>query len=143
MKTNLLSVEWWKAAVVRALRTALVIVVPYVPMVLEENLALVALSAAGFGFITSILTSLFGIPEADGSTVFWGYALFERVVKTAAQALVTAFGTATVFAEIDWNMVWPAVVTAVIGSLLLGVLKSLPETEEAKAKAAAKVEAAN
>lgn len=133
MKTTLFSAVWWKAALARALRTALVIVIPYVPMILDQNLALVAVSAAGFGFLTSILTSLFGIPEADGSTVPWAYALFERVVKTAAQALVTAFGTATIFAEVDWSMVWPAVVTAVIGSLLLGVLNALPEAEKVEA----------
>ena len=129
MKSNLISAVWWKAALIRAIRTALVIAVPYVPVMLDANMLLIALSAASFGFVSSLLTSLFGLPEVDGVSVPWYVGLLERVVKTAAQALLAAFGTATLFTEVDWSYVWPAVATAVLGSLLLGVLKTLPESE--------------
>lgn len=130
VQSNLASGVWWKAALMRALRTALVIAIPYAPVILDQNLALLAVSAAGFGFLTSILTSLFGIPEAVGKIVPWYWALLERVVKTAAQALLTAFGTATMFSEVSWDLVLPVVLTSVLGSLLLGVLNSLPEAED-------------
>lgn len=128
--SNLLSGAWWKAAVIRALRTALVIAVPYAPTVLYDGTYLLVLSAAGFGAVSSFATSLFGIAEATPGKVHWTFAIFERVVKTAAQALLTAFGTATVFADVDWTLVPALVGSSVLGSLLLGVIGSLPEAEE-------------
>jgi hypothetical protein len=127
--SSLVTIVWWKAALFRALRTAGVIATPYVPTVLYDNSWIIVGSAAGFGFVTSILTSLFGIPESDGTTVTWWFGLTERVVKTAAQALLTAFGTATMFEQVNWESVPAIVGTAVLGSLLLGVLKVLPESE--------------
>lgn len=127
--SNLTSLEWWKAAVIRALRTALVIAVPYAPVVLYDGSWLLLFSSAGFGALTSLLTSLFGIAETEGKSVQWYWAVFERVVKTAAQALLTAFGTATLFSDVDWNAVPALVGSAVLGSLLLAVLKQLPEAD--------------
>lgn len=125
--SNLTSLVWWKAAGTRALRTALVILVPYAPTVLHDGNYLLVLSAAGFGAVTSILTSLFGISETSGTPVSWYWAVFERSIKTAAQALLTAFGTATVFGAIHWSEVPALVGSAVLGTILLTVLKSLPE----------------
>jgi hypothetical protein len=85
------------------------------------------------------VTSLFGIPESDGTKVTWWFGLTERVVKTAAQALLTAFGTATLFEDVIWENVPAIVGTAVLGSLLLGVLKVLPESEIPLAQVAAPV----
>lgn len=127
--SNLTSVLWWKAAVNRALRTALVILIPYAPTVLYDGNYLIVLSAAGFGAVTSLLTSLLGIAEASGKSVSWYWAVFERAVKTAGQSLLTAFGTATMFAEVDWSAAPALVGSAVLGSVLLAVLKSLPEAE--------------
>jgi len=126
------STDWWKAAAIRALRTALIIAIPYVPTVIADNAWFLLLSAAGFGAVTSIATSLFGIAEAAGKVIPWWQALLERVIKTAAQALLTAFGTATLFSEVDWTQVLPIVATAVLGSLLAGVLGTLPETQPAQ-----------
>jgi hypothetical protein len=127
--SNLKSVLWWKAAVNRALRTALVILIPYAPTVLYDGNYLIVLSAAGFGAVTSLLTSLLGIAEASGKSVSWYWAVFERAVKTAGQSLLTAFGTATMFAEVDWSAAPALVGSAVLGSVLLAVLKSLPEAD--------------
>lgn len=126
----LTSLAWWKAAGIRALRTALVVLVPYVPVIFVSGDYLIALSAAGFAAVASLLTSLFGIAEVEGQTVPWYWAILERVVKTTAQALLTAFGTATLFEQVDWSTVPALVGTAVLGSLLLGVLKTLPETTQ-------------
>ncbi len=127
--SNLTSRAWWKAAFFRALRTAIVIAIPYSPTVLYDNSWVILASTAGFGALTSFVTSFFGIAESDGKSVSWYWAVFERVVKTASQALLTAFGTATMFAEVDWSAVPALVGSAVLGSLLLAVLKQLPEAD--------------
>lgn len=137
--STLTSLAWWKAAAIRALRTALVILTPYVPVILTEGNYLLALSAAGFGAVSSFVTSLFGIAETEGKVVPWYWAITERVVKTAAQALLVAFGTATLFSEVDWSAVPAIVGTAVLGSLLLGVLKTLPESTQPLAPATVNV----
>lgn len=133
--SSLTSPVWWKAAAFRALRTALVIAVPYAPTVLYDGDWLLLLSSASFGALTSFVTSLFGIAESEGTSVSWYWAVFERVVKTAAQSLLTAFGTATLFSEVDWSAVPALVGSAVLGSLLLAVLKQLPEAEQPLAAA--------
>lgn len=140
---SLFTLVWWKAAFFRGLRTAAVIATPYAPTVLYDQNWLVLGSAAGFGFVASIVTSLFGIPESDGTKVTWWFGLTERVVKTAAQALLTAFGTATLFEDVVWENVPAIVGTAVLGSLLLGVLKVLPESEIPLVQVAAPVTIVN
>lgn len=129
----LTSSTWWSAAAKRALRTALVVALPYATVVLYNGEWLVLASSAAFAFLTSILTSLFGITEAEGGTVSWQWAILERTIKTAAQALLTAFGTATMFSEVSWETVPAFVGSAVIGTLLLAVLKQLPESEAPEA----------
>lgn len=137
--SNLTSLAWWKAAGIRAIRTAAVILTPYVPVIFATGDVWVAVSAAGFGAVASLLTSLFGIAEVDGKVVPWYWATLERVVKTTAQALLTAFGTATLFEQVDWNAVPALVGTAVLGSLLLAVLKTLPEANDPLAPATVQV----
>lgn len=136
MQSTILSGAWWKAAVMRALRTAAVIATPYVPTVLYEGNYLIVLSAAGFGAVSSLLTSLFGIPENSDQTVSWYWALGERVIKTTAQALLTLFGTATLFQDVNWAEAPQLVGTAILGSLLLAFMKGLPEVPEPPAKPA-------
>lgn len=126
---NLKSKVWWRAAGMRALRTALVIATPYVPIVVQSNDWALLAGVASFGALTSLLTSLAGIAEADGMEVPWFWAILERVVKTAAQALITAFGSATMFSQVDWSTIPALTITAVLGSLFLAVLKQLPESE--------------
>lgn len=127
MKNTILSGVWWKASVMRALRTAAVIATPYVPTVLYDGNYLIVLSAAGFGAVSSILTSLFGIPETTDGSVSWYWALGERVIKTTAQALLVLFGTATLFQDVAWVEAPQLVGTAILGSLLLAFMKGLPE----------------
>lgn len=127
---QLLTWLFWKNALVRATRTALVIAIPYFGGVLIIQIPwLVVLSAAGFGFVLSIITSLAGLVEAGGGQVSWWYAILERITKTAAQALVTAVGTATLFEQVDWSLAFQAAGVAAIGSLLLGFLTKLPEAD--------------
>lgn len=132
---KLASIIWWKAATVRALRTALVLAIPYVPVSYLGDVPYVTLaSAAGLGVILSYLTSLAGIAEADGTTQPWYYAIASRVIRTVAQALIAGVGTAVLITEVDWNSLWALALTSGFGSLLLAVLSQLPEADEPVAK---------
>jgi len=126
---NLTSGVWWKAVLFRILRTAGVIAAPYVPTILYTQDWAVLGSVVGFAALGSFLTSLAGIAEAAGKTVSWGWAFAERAIKTAAQALLTYFGTAAVFQDVDWGNALPFVGTAVLGSLLIAAMGFLPETD--------------
>jgi len=126
---NLTSAAWWKAAMFRALRTVLVIATPYVPTVLYDGNYLIVASAALFGGVSSIITSLFGIAETSDKSVSWYWALAERVIKTTAQALLVLFGTATMFQDVAWAEAPQLIGTAILGSLLLAFMKGMPESD--------------
>src|SRR6188472_3595228 len=111
--------DWWKAALARAARTAAVVAVPYVPLTLEGQAYILLLSAAGMGAILSLLTSLTGLAEVEGNEQPWYFSLLSRVVKTVAQAVIAAFGTAALFTEVDWSAIPALVVSAAIGSALI------------------------
>lgn len=134
---NLTSGVWWKAVFFRMLRTAGVIVAPYIPTILYTQDWLIVASVVGFAVLGSFLTSLAGLAESEGKTVVWYYALFERAIKTAAQAILTFIGTATMFQDVAWGDALPFVGTAVLGSLLIAVMGFLPETDEKRPLAVA------
>lgn len=133
---NLISAVWWKAAGWRALRTVLVVLTPYAPTVLYDGNYLIALNVSLFAGLASLVTSLFGIAETTDQSVSWLWGLTERVVKTAAQALLTLFGTATMFQEVAWSQAPQLIGTAVLGSLLIAFLKGIPEAPIPAASAA-------
>lgn len=120
--------SWWRAALIRAIRTGLVIAVPYFGGSLLEAIPwLTIASAAGFGALASLLTSIAGIAEAEGAEVSWWYAVLERVVKSFVQALAVGIGQASLFEQVEWSVVLQASVIAAIGSLLLAFITKLPE----------------
>jgi len=59
----------------------------------------------------------------------WLKAATIRAIKTAAQAAIGAIGAATVFAEVDWQVVGGTVLLATILSYLTS-LAGLPEVKE-------------
>ena len=59
---------WWKAALVRAVRTFAEAMLAYIgtgAVVLGDVNWLAAVSAGGFGFVTAILLALTGLPEVE------------------------------------------------------------------------------
>jgi len=61
-----MTVEFWKAALIRAIRTFAEAMLAYIgtgAAVLGDVNWLAALSAGGFGFVTAILLALTGLPE--------------------------------------------------------------------------------
>lgn len=120
--------DWWKNSLYRALRTAIAVSVVYIPSTLGDDIPYVTIGlAAAFGFLISFLTSLAGIPEADGTKRSEWLALLDRVVRTVAQAAIVACGTASLISEVDWGMVGTYAISAGVASLLLGLLTVLPE----------------
>jgi len=127
MKT-ITTAAWWKAAVLRAVYTALAIALPYLGGALITAVPwLTILSAGVLGFITSILTSLAGLPEADGVDLPWWLAAVERVGKTFAQALLSGFVGATLLTDVAWSTVLQAAAIAALTSLVRLILATLPQ----------------
>lgn len=132
LSSPLFTLAWWKAAGVRALRTAVTIAIPYVgTAVLFSGVPWLSIaSAAGLGFLASLITSLGGLPEASGKTVPVWLALLERTTKTVAQGIVVGIGNAVLFTDVHWSTILQAALISGLGSLLLGVLGFLPEAED-------------
>jgi ElaB/YqjD/DUF883 family membrane-anchored ribosome-binding protein len=127
MKT-ITSAAWWKAALLRALYTALSIAVPYLGGALIKDIPWVTIAlTAAMGFVASLATSLAGIPEAEGVDLPWWLAAVERVVKTFAQALVSGFVGATLITDVPWTAVLQAAAIAALVSLLRLILATLPK----------------
>ena len=60
--------KWWKAALIRAVRTFAEAMLAYIgtgAAVLGDVNWIAALSAGGFGFVTAILLALTGLPEVE------------------------------------------------------------------------------
>jgi hypothetical protein len=127
---QLLTWLYWRNVLIRATRTGIAVAIPYLGGVLLVDIPwLVVANAAAFGFVLSVLTNLTGLVEAGGGQVSWWYAILERVAKTAAQALVTAVGTATLFEQVDWNIALQSAGGAMLITLLLGFITKLPEAD--------------
>ena len=127
-----LSGAWWRAASVRALRTALIVATAYTPAVYTEVAPwLMLLSAAVIAGALSFLTSLAGLAEVNHVNVPWPIAVAIRVIKTVAQALTSGVLANVIFIQdIRWDLVLATTIASGFGSLLLGALKTLPETED-------------
>ena len=64
--------EWWKAALIRAIRTFAEAALAYIgtgAMVLGDVNWMAVLSAGAFGFVTAILLALTGLPEVTKEPV--------------------------------------------------------------------------
>jgi len=126
LTSELTSSSWWKDAFKRALYTAIAVAVPYLGATLVVEVPWLTVgSVAALGFITSILTSLAGLPESAGVDLPWWLAALERVGKTFAQAMLSGFVGATLLSDIEWGAVLQASLLAAFVSLLRLVLATL------------------
>ncbi|MBW9093094.1 hypothetical protein JNB62_05315 [Microbacterium jejuense] len=127
MKSNLTNPLWWRDAALRGLYTALAIALPYLGGALVTAVPwLTILLAGGLGFVTSLATSLAGLPEVAGVNLPWWLAAVERVVKTFAQALLSGFIGATLLTDVPWTTVLQAAFLAALASLVRLILATLP-----------------
>lgn len=123
---TILTREWWKAAGLRALRTAGALAVPYLGGSLLGAVPwLTILSAAALGAVLSLLTSLVGIPSSNNAPLW--VTLLEKSVKTFAQALVTGIGNAVLFQVVDWSVIVQTAAIATLVTVLLVVVGTVPD----------------
>lgn len=127
---NITSSIWWKAAGLRAARTALVVALPYIPITYLGNIPYITIGlVCGLAIVLSFLTSLTGISEVSGVPRPWWYAVLSRVIKTVAQAAITGIGAAVLITDVQWDSLLQFALTAGFGSLVLALLGTLPEAE--------------
>ncbi len=125
--TYLASAVWWKAALLRALSTAVAVAVPYLGGSLLADVPWVTIVSAGvLGALASLVTSLAGLPEVEGATLPWWQSAAERAVKTFAQALAAGFVGATLLTDVAWSTVLQAAALSTLVTLLRYVLATLP-----------------
>jgi hypothetical protein len=132
---------WWKAALLRAVYTAIAIAIPYIAAVQFADVPwLMAASAATVGAILSFATSLFGLPESEGVDLPWWLAALERVAKTFGQSLAAGLTGAVLLSDVDWSVVLQAALGAAFISLLRLILATLPADPTPAAVALAQTE---
>lgn len=121
---------WLRLAGARALRTALVTLVPLLPFLLAGDDVGATLSTIAMAGVLSLVTSLAGLPENTGRHVTWWYATAVRAVKTFGQVLAAQLAVAVILTDVDWAVaLWSAFGSA-CGTVLLAAIARLPEVEE-------------
>ncbi len=120
-------IPWLKAAGARALRTALVTLLPLLPMLMvgvdvDRTISTVLMAA-----IASLITSLAGLRELQGRRVRWWQATAVRAAKTFGQVLAANIGTALLVTDVPWAAVVWSAFGAAAGTVLLAVIAVLPE----------------
>lgn len=127
------SVSWFKAASIRAGKTAIYVAIPFFAAVVTfgqlnwPTLLGTIVLAVILSYVTSAIA---GLPEVAGKTVPTWLALAERFVKTFAQALLAGVGSATLFQDVHWSAILQASVLSAIASLLTGLVTNLPDTAD-------------
>lgn len=126
---------WLKAAVIRAVKTAAQTAVSLIgttAMIGSVNWVQVA-SAAGLSAIVSILLSIKGLPEVEGTTgIVWLKAAGMRALKTMAEAASGSIGSCLTIGSVDWRVVVSVTLLAGVLSLLTS-LAGLPEVDSENA----------
>ncbi len=132
----LFTLAFWRAAGLRALRTALVTLVPLTPVltgsgVTGDDVARVT-STVALAVVLSLATSWWALPEHDAAAPSWWAAAGERAVRSFGQVLVAGIGTTVLVTDVAWSSLVLSAIGAGIGSLLLAAIGTLPETTPAK-----------
>ncbi len=128
--SNITSVTWWKAALIRAVYTAVEVAVPYLlgVTVLTAVPWPTVGSVAVLAFVASLVTSLGGVPEASGTNVPWWLSATERTAKTFFQSVASGLVGATLLSDVAWRSVLDAALLSAGIALLRLILATLPTT---------------
>jgi hypothetical protein len=126
----LINRAWWFAAGQRALRTALVVLLPFLPAILraDPTAVLAAVSTVALAVVLSLATSLRSLPELDGVTRPWWASALDRAARTFAQTLIAGIPAVTLIQDIPWTVLLTQALASALGSVILAAIAALPET---------------
>jgi hypothetical protein len=125
---------FWEATFYRVARTFLTTLLSFVTVAggINEVNWTPALSASALAGVLSALTALIDLPEAGGKVYPKLVALLIRSGKSFVQALLAFIPTAAVFlTDVDWQQGVKVAAGAALGSLILGLISVLPESNPA------------
>ena len=127
--SELTSPTWWKVATRRVLYTVIAVALPYFGASLLVDVPWTVIgSVAGLAAITSLVTSLAGLPaRAD---VPWWLSALERTLKTFFQGLTAGLVGASLLSDVAWTSVLQAAVLSAQVSLLRFILATLGDPAE-------------
>src|SRR5690606_31029421 len=124
----LTSPSFWFAALQRAARTALTFFFPFIPAALAGDYGPGLLTAALGGVISLLKSAVATPPEVTGNALPWWQATLHRVLWSFSQGLLAGVGTASLLTEVDWDAAIQVAVAGAVGSFVLALISSLPET---------------
>lgn len=129
MLERITSLSWWEAAGQRAAYTSLAALLPLVMLLVAGQVDVIdVLLTVALALVASLATSLAGLPELTDRTVPAWLAVLTRVVKTAAQVLVSALTGAVLLTDLDWPTIGTAVAGAALTTLVRALMTYLPES---------------
>jgi len=125
----ILTLAFWRAAGIRALRTALVAAAPFLLPLVGGDWGDVAQAAGAIALVAvlSLATSLWSLPELGGGRGPWA-AILDRTARTFGQTLAASLATAALWSDIDWTLVIVQALAAALTTAVLAAAEELPET---------------
>ncbi|MFD4992819.1 hypothetical protein ACFWH7_04350 [Cellulosimicrobium cellulans] len=125
----ILTLAFWRAAGIRALRTALVAAAPLLLPLVGGDWGDVAQAAGAIALVAvlSLATSLWSLPELGAGTGPWA-AVLDRTARTFGQTLAASLATATLWSDVDWTLVVVQALAAALTTAVLAAAEQLPET---------------
>lgn len=125
----ILTLAFWRAAGIRALRTALVAAAPLLLPLVGGDWGDVAQAAGAIALVAvlSVATSLWSLPELGAGRGPWA-AVLDRTARTFGQTLAASLATATLWSDVDWPLVIVQALAAALTTLVLASAEQLPET---------------
>ena len=125
----ILTLAFWRAAGIRALRTALVAAAPFLLPLVGGDWGDVAQAAGAIALVAvlSLATSLASLPELGITRSRWA-ALLDRSLRTFGQTLAASIGSALVWSDVDWRLALVQAAAAAVTTAVLAIVEQLPET---------------
>lgn len=122
---------WWKSVAFRVGRSVLVVLVGFLATGggLSGINWTVALSTSAMVAVLAFVSALASLPEDGFKQYGKPVAILLRTLRTLGQTLAATLGTATLITDVNWTETLDAAFAAALGTLLLGMVSVLPETE--------------
>ena len=120
---------WWLAAGQRAAYTALAVLGPLAALLFTgEVTPLYVINVVGLSLLSSLATSLLGIPEVTDRVVPLWRAVVVRVLKTIGQVGAPVFASVLLLEDVGWYELGVTLAGAALATLIRTLMAYLPET---------------